>query len=58
MNDTDRKYWVIKKIRKVLHEFLLKTDPEYRDKSPEEQERVVLIAVSDMMSTFNREKQS
>jgi hypothetical protein len=54
MNQRDRKYWAIKKIRKVLHECLLKTDPEFRDKSQEDQDRIVLIAVSDMIRNFDK----
>jgi hypothetical protein len=58
MKYQDRKYWAIKKIRKVLHEYLLKTDPEYQVKSKEDQERIVLIAISDMMRTFEKSQNS
>jgi hypothetical protein len=58
MKYQERKYWAIKKIRKVLHEYLLKTDPEYQVKSKEDQERIVLIAISDMMRTFEKSQNS
>jgi hypothetical protein len=54
MNYGGRKYWAMMKIRHILHEYLIKNDPEYRAKSKDDQDRIVLIAVSEMICKFDK----